>query len=236
LRKTAVSDEFDFDFEVSERDESRGSVMRRLLGVNPAARVGLAGLAALGLAVVANAVFLQDQRHAAPLFQTGLRNPAPLDQEVVALPPLPAPRPVEFAPTSQHQAKAPAVSKTEATRADPIGKAIAQIDQLPVSRVEKTKAVEPKPVERRGEDAIGGLIKGVVAAPPARAVEPEQSVAAAQRALMKLGFVVRPDGLFGGTTRQAIERFERDNKLPVRGELTARIKAELSRQSGVEIR
>ena len=53
---------------------------------------------------------------------------------------------------------------------------------------------------------------------------------------MKLGFVLRPDGVFGASTRQAIEAFERDNRLPVHGELTRRIKVELARQSGVEIR
>ena len=56
---------------------------------------------------------------------------------------------------------------------------------------------------------------------------------AAQKALLKLGFVLKPDGVFGGTTRQAIERFERDQGMPVKGDLTPRIMRMLAAESGV---
>lgn len=62
-----------------------------------------------------------------------------------------------------------------------------------------------------------------------------KKIAAAQRALQKLGYVLRPDGVFGGTTRQAIEMFERDRGLPIKGELTAKLARELTAQSGVPI-
>lgn len=234
MRKAATRDDFDFEFDDREAGGDRESAARRWLGANPAARVGLGGLAALGLAIVVNAVFLQDQRHAAPLFQTSLRNAAPADQDAPASPPMPAPRPVELTVAPQPSKAAPS-AKVDAGRNDPIGRAIAQMDSQP-ARVEKPKPAEPKTAEARS-DAIGGLIRNVVApAPAAQASEPNTSVMAAQRALQKLGFVVRPNGLYGETTRQAIERFERDNRMPVRGELTARVKAELARQSGIEIR
>ncbi|MFO1114740.1 MAG: peptidoglycan-binding domain-containing protein [Beijerinckiaceae bacterium] len=240
MRKTARPEDFDLDFD-DEDTPPREREPRRWFGDNKAARFGSAGLAALLFAIVVNAVFLQDQRHAAPLFKMSLRSAAPLDEPVA--PPLPAPRPVELA--AQPQTKAPprndAAPRIEVGRNDPIGRAIAQMDQQPPARVEKPKVADAKPVERTIEakapaDSIGGLIRNVGAAPAPQAAEPDAGVMAAQRALMKLGFVIRPDGYMGGTTRQAIERFERDNRLPVRGELTARVKAELSKQSGVEIR
>lgn len=233
MRKAATRDDFDFDFERADPGDGKEAPARRWLGANPAARVGLAGLATLAVAIVVNTVFLQDQRHAAPLFQMSLRNAAPVEQDAPVLPPLPAPRPVELGTAPQQQGKAPASAKADIGRNDPIGRAIAQMDAAPV-RADKTKPSETKATETRG-DAIGGLIKNVGAAQP-QTNEASPSVMSAQRALMKLGFVLRPDGVFGDTTRQAIERFERDNRLPVRGELSARIKTELSRQSGVEIR
>jgi len=50
-----------------------------------------------------------------------------------------------------------------------------------------------------------------------------EDVASAQRALQRLGYVVKPDGVVSAGTKQAIEKFERDNGLPAKGELNARI-------------
>ena len=80
------------------------------------------------------------------------------------------------------------------------------------------------------KDQIAALLKG-----DAPAADRSTRVAAAQRALQKVGFVVKPDGSFGATTRQAIERFERDRGLTVTGDLTPRTVRELSAQSGVVI-
>ncbi len=61
-------------------------------------------------------------------------------------------------------------------------------------------------------------------------------MAAGQRALVKLGFgPLKADGLMGPTTRQAIERFERERKIPVTGELGARTVRELAAQSGLPV-
>lgn len=65
-----------------------------------------------------------------------------------------------------------------------------------------------------------------------RAPQPDREVLAAQRALVKLGFVLKPDGFLGNTTRQAIVQFERDHKLPPRGEVDARLLRELNANSG----
>jgi hypothetical protein len=57
----------------------------------------------------------------------------------------------------------------------------------------------------------------------------------AQRALLKLGYVVRPDGKFGAATRKTLEKFEHDSGLPVKGELTPKILRRLSTRSGLAL-
>ena len=86
------------------------------------------------------------------------------------------------------------------------------------------------------KDLIAQLLRPHVTLPgqeSPKAPEPSKSIMKAQQALVKLGFALRPDGVLGGTTRQAIERFERDRGLPVKGDLTAKIRRQLMAQSGI---
>lgn len=76
-------------------------------------------------------------------------------------------------------------------------------------------------------DGIGAWLRGSGAA----AGEPNKAVLEAQRALVKLGYALRADGVLGGTTREAIEKFERRNAMPVTGELSAKIRRELAAQA-----
>ena len=82
------------------------------------------------------------------------------------------------------------------------------------------------------KDPIGALIKSEGIAEP---TAPTARVAAVQKALIKSGFVLRADGVMGASTRQALERFEQERKLPVTGDLSPRTLRELSAQSGVAI-
>jgi peptidoglycan hydrolase-like protein with peptidoglycan-binding domain len=66
-------------------------------------------------------------------------------------------------------------------------------------------------------------------------VENPARVLAAQKALIKAGFVLKADGVMGSGTRQAIEGFERERKLPVTGELNPRTLRELSQRTGIAI-
>ena len=55
---------------------------------------------------------------------------------------------------------------------------------------------------------------------------------------MKLGFAPRDtkiDGLLGGTTRQAIERFEKKMNWTVTGEPGTKLARALSSQSGIQV-
>ncbi|MDE2363647.1 MAG: peptidoglycan-binding protein [Hyphomicrobiales bacterium] len=237
MRKSSARKEIDFECDDEAHDVPRAGFFLRLFGGNPAARVGSAGLAALVVAILVNVVFLQDQRHAAPLFKMSLRS---ADSDAPASTPLPSPRPAELA---QQASKTPVVApvaapaltgqRADVPHVDPIAREIAKLDQS-APRLDRPRTSAARTADIKRDDSIANLIKNTDAAQQAAAVD--VSVAAAQRALVKLGFVLRPDGVFGAGTRQAIETFERDNRLPVRGELSPKIKAELARQSGVEIR
>lgn len=206
----------DLDFVVSKSDAARRKPdATRLPKILRVASIATAAL--FCTVIIVNALFLQDRKHAAPL----LRAPDPVDAPPAAAMPVPAPpRPVAAAP-----APAPSIP-TAPTRpgrdviADEInrGAPAATPDRKPA------KPAPAKPADER-RDPIASLIGGTQ--------EPSPSILAAQKALLRLGYVVRADGVAGTSTRQAIESYERDHKLPVRGELTPKILRELAAKAAL---
>jgi Putative peptidoglycan binding domain len=79
----------------------------------------------------------------------------------------------------------------------------------------------PQPVSIRRNDPIAELLRS-----PAR-------VAAVQRVLSEFGYgQIKPTGVLDEATRAAIEKFEREHRLPVTGLLSDRLVSELSGMSG----
>lgn len=95
----------------------------------------------------------------------------------------------------------------------------------------KPAATKPEPARAEKRDAIGALLEGGAH----KSETSDKSVLSAQRALAKLGYTVRADGQFGAATRQALEKFERDSGLPVKGELTAKVRRQLHARSGLPV-
>ncbi|WP_262271050.1 peptidoglycan-binding domain-containing protein, partial [Microvirga yunnanensis] len=95
------------------------------------------------------------------------------------------------------------------------------------------------PVRSAARDPIADMIRmgGPVPVPPGNVGRADQGdvILAGQRALARLGYSVKVDGLMGSGTRQAIERFEQDRRLPVTGEWNARTIRELSAASGIAV-
>lgn len=105
--------------------------------------------------------------------------------------------------------------------------------------------------QQAGRDPIGDLIRSgqVAGSPMAEATRPATAaaalarpaaetrpVAAAQRALNRIGFgPVKADGLFGEETRAALERFERERRIPVTRDLSPRTLRELTAASGIRM-
>ena len=160
--------------------------------------------------IAANALFFQSARHPAPIF-AGPVIARPMQPQAAPVP-QPVPRQAEAAPAPSN-----AIAKL-------IEAPVAAPPVAPVAPPAQTRATaQPK-------DQIGALIGGLTD----DAIDPSR-VMAVQKALVKLGYVVKPDGVMGSGTRQALQMFEQSRKLTVTGELTPRTLRELGAQSGVAI-
>jgi predicted component of type VI protein secretion system len=178
----------------------------------PGAALGSIIAVAAASAIAVNALGNQTASHPAPLFASKTERataPRPADPSPAATP-VPPSRPMAAA------VPAPA----------------------PVVAPQPVPAPAPQAAPRSANrDALGDFLRGMDANGGAPvAAEPQKSIAGAQRALVKLGYgPLKVDGLLGQGTRQAIERFEKDRRLPVTGEITPRILRDLSAQAGLAI-
>jgi peptidoglycan hydrolase-like protein with peptidoglycan-binding domain len=69
--------------------------------------------------------------------------------------------------------------------------------------------------------------------PIAKLIAPSKRVMAIQRALSDFGYgQIKPTGQFDPATKTAIEKFERDRKLPVTGQISDRLVRDLSAMTG----
>ncbi|RTE93751.1 peptidoglycan-binding domain-containing protein [Bradyrhizobium sp. LVM 105] len=206
-------------------ETERNLVMRVLLHSPKDTLAGLVAVAAIG-AIVANALFLQTGRHPAPMFGTVINLPAPSSMQLSN--PLPRPRPVG-ADTSPLEPRA-----TE-FRAEP----------KPAERAAE-KAPE-KPVEAtastRANDPMTNLVKATTSAPPSAMRPPApipvpqspaaRRIAGVQRALSEYGYGnLKITGTMSGETQAAIQKFEREHKMQVTGQLSDRLLRELGAAIG----
>ena len=164
-------------------------------------------------AIIANALFLQAGPHPAPMFGS-VRLPGSSTPVNV----LPRPRPAE------------------ADIAPP-----------------ETKLAEPKPAELRTPDPQPNLVRTTAnpapVSPPAVMRTPIPSpqpshaettqstgsrrVVAVQRALTEYGYgQLKPTGAVGSDTQAAIQKFEREHRLPVTGQMSDRLVRDLSAMIG----
>jgi peptidoglycan hydrolase-like protein with peptidoglycan-binding domain len=154
--------------------------------------------------IARNALTMQTSRHPAPLFGTA------------------RPEPVAARPAR------PAAASAAQPTASPV----------PPARPEAVPPAPPPTAKPATRDRIGDLIRAestgsTSAAPQANKAEPQRSVALAQKALTKLGYgPLKADGVMGGGTKQAIERFERDRHITETGELGPKTSRELAARAG----
>lgn len=212
---------------VIDVETERNLVMRVLLHSPKDTLAGLVAVAAIG-AIVANALFLQTGRHPAPMFGTVINLPAP--SSVSLSNPLPRPRPVG-ADTSPLEPKA-----TEF-----------RVEPKPAERAAEKPA--EKPVEstastlRPGSDPMTNLVKATTSTPPSAMRPPapipvQQSpaakrIAGVQRALSEYGYGnLKITGTMGAETQSAIQKFEREHKMQVTGQVSDRLLRELGAAIG----
>jgi len=104
--------------------------------------------------------------------------------------------------------------KTNAEASDTLLRAIAGSSAKPLSTA---------PVSSAPSDPIARLI----------APAPSKRVTAVQRALADFGYgQIKPTGVFDPDTRAAVEKFERERRLPVDGQISDRLVRELAAMTG----
>jgi hypothetical protein len=207
-----------------EAESERGLAMRMLLHSPKDMIAGALAFAAVS-AIIANALLLQSGHHPAPMFGGSVVMMPPAG--LAAASPLPRPRPVE---------------------AD-----LAVVDPKPVEKPVEPKLAEPKLADPKLADPLTNLVKATApVAPPVQANVPRppapipapsraetpanagvRRVAAVQRALTEYGYgQLKPTGTVGSDTLAAIQKFERDRKIPVTGQVSDRLVRELAAMIG----
>jgi peptidoglycan hydrolase-like protein with peptidoglycan-binding domain len=201
--------------------------------------------AAAVLAISFNALFLQNGPHPAPIFATRPSQPleapfAPQHPVVVQstnLPESTAPSRTrlisdiqrELAHRGYYDGAIDGIwgGKTDAATRDFVQAAGMKVSPeasdslLRAIVTSKVKAGRAMPSEPVRNDPIAELIV------------PSKRVLAIQRALADFGYgQIKPSGNYDMDTREAIEKFERDHRLPVTGEISDRFVRELAAMSG----
>jgi hypothetical protein len=202
--------------------------MRMLLHSPKDVVAGALAFAAVS-AIIANALFLQAGRHPSPMFGSVVVMPV---SALAPASPLPRPRPVE-ADTSTSDPRVAELRVAEPRVAEP--------------RLAELRPVE-KPAEPKSADPLTNLVKATSAAPVATsnvlrppapipassraetiASSGSRRVAAVQRALTENGYgQLKPTGTVGSDTQAAIQKFERERKIPVTGQMSDRLVRELT--------
>ena len=198
-----------------EADLERGFAMRMLLQSPKDVVAGAFALAAV-IAIIANALFLQAGRHPSPMFGSVVAIPA---AALAPASPLPRPRPVE-ADVSLSEPKAAETRPAEPKATDPLANLVKATSAPAVAPSNVARPPAPIPASSRN-DTIANPSPGL------------RRVAAVQRALTEYGYgQLKPTGTVGSDTQAAIQKFERERKLPVTGQMSDRLVRELVAVTG----
>ncbi len=196
-------------------------------------------------AIVLNALFLQKGPHPAPIFAT---KPL-LPHDMVVAPPVRA-NPPNVAGDSGMQVRIQLIVNIQRELArkgfydGPADGIWGAKTDIAVRDFVQTAGV------KISAEASDGLLRAITASnakapntstvtdtpstdPIAKLIAPSKRVTAVQRALSDFGYgQIKPTGVFDPDTRAAIEKFERDHKLPVTGQLSDRVVRELAAMTG----
>jgi hypothetical protein len=198
-------------------DAERGLAMRILLHSPKDVIAGVVAFAAVS-AIIANALFLQAGRHPSPMFGSVAAMP-----DAAPASPLPRPRPVEAA-ASLSEPKAAETKPADPKATDPLANLVKATSTPAAAPSNMLRPPAPIPAFSRNE---------TIANPPANSAPGSRRAAAVQRALTEYGYgQLKPTGTVGSDTQAAIQKFERERKLPVTGQMSDRLVRELVAVTG----
>jgi peptidoglycan hydrolase-like protein with peptidoglycan-binding domain len=230
--------------------EGLRGLLLRALGNNPMDAIGLFILVIAAGAILINALYRQPGPHPAPIFSI---KPRPVASEPVGgvVPAIPRPRP-ENAPTTKPEAAA----RSRADIITDIQRELSRRGQYdgPVDGTVGPKTDSAiRDFETSAKLNVTGeptedVLRAIMRTPPkseappprtarpdriAELIAPPQRVIAVQRALNDFGYgPLKATGSYGAETISAIQKFERDRKLPVTGQISPRLLRELSALTG----
>jgi peptidoglycan hydrolase-like protein with peptidoglycan-binding domain len=234
-----------------ENEGGLRALLRRALGRNPLDAVGLFVLVVAAGAILANALYRQPGPHPAPIFSI---KPRPVASEPVGgvVPALPRARPeglVTAKPEAGARSRADIITdiQRELSRRGlydgPVDGTVGAKTDAAIRDFETAAKLKPssEPSEELLRAIMRAPMKPEAAAPKAPArpdpiaelIAPSQRVIAVQRALNDFGYgPVKSTGNYGAETISAIQKFERDRKLPVTGQISPRLLRELAALTG----
>ncbi|MBP1180816.1 peptidoglycan-binding domain-containing protein [Methylobacterium sp. PvR107] len=184
----------------------------------------LGSLVAVGAAafVCVNALGYQAGRHPAPILpKLAQKAPPPRDAAPAAKEPV---RDVARDPARPEPDRAATPAPAKSASRDAIGDLI--------HADETTASVTPKASPRAAAKPAASKEASKEASKTAKPEKETDPILRAQKALSKLGYPIKADGAMGPGTRAAIEKFERNAKLPVTGEASGRTLRELVTRAG----
>ncbi len=234
--------------------ESEGglrSLLRRALGRNPLDAIAIFVLLMASGAILANALYRQPGPHPAPIFSI---KPRPVATEPAGgvVPALPRAKPeglVTAKPDVVTRSRTDIISdiQRELSRRSlydgPVDGVLGPKTNSAMRDFEASARLKPtgEPTEELLRTIQRAPLKQEITTskpitrpdPIADLIAPSARVTAVQRALNDFGYgPVKATGQYGAETITAIQKFERDRKLPVTGQISPRLMRELSALTG----
>jgi peptidoglycan hydrolase-like protein with peptidoglycan-binding domain len=229
------------------------AALARVFGRHPRDTIALAAVALAAGAILVNALQLQPGPHPAPIFKIRPRPVASAGtaNTLASVHARPADVPAAKAENAAPRGRADVVAdvqrelakrnfydgvadgisgpKTDAAIRDFVQAAGLKVAAEPTEELLRVLARSPvKASPGRGNAATARVD------PIAELIAPSSKrVLAVQRALAEAGYAqIKPTGVFGPDTRAAIEKFERERKLPITGQISDRLMRELAALTG----
>ena len=235
---------------VAQIEEPTSGGFGRLIVAHPREFVGVLLGGTATVIIFVNALVMQKGPHPAPFFAARpapVTAPAPVVAQPTRVPPVQSLTPVAQQPAAPvlNRVQTIAEIQRELTRrgfydgtADGIwgAKTDAGARDFAQSAGVKVDPNAPEELLRAMQTSTATaapLPQPVRRDPIAELIAPSPRVLAVQRALADFGYgQIKPTGNFDAPTRAAIEKFERDRKLPVTGQISDRFVRELSTMTG----
>lgn len=184
----------------------------RVLLHSPKDTLAAAVAVSASLAIMINALFLQNGRHPAPMFG------APADQAAMTPVTAPAASPVQPMPRMR-----PADAEVKPSESKPLDQKIAAAPPAPARTAPPAASAVPRPpaaIPGRN-DPIGDLVMS------------SRRISSVQRALTEYGYgQLKPNGIAGPDTQTAIRKFEHDRRKPQTGQISDWLIREIVKLTG----